>query len=79
MQTLRAFTDLVSEQATRPHGHPDVRSKGMSKVRNGSFSGLDILKRPPWSELEAMLVSVVSDAALGHMDVCGLAAAGDRI
>lgn len=51
----------------------------MSKVRNGSFSGLDILKRPPWSELEAMLVSVVSDAAPGHMDVCGLAAVGDRV
>ena len=39
----------------------------MSKTKNGLFSGLVLLKRPPWSvlPLEAMLISVDYAAAPG--------------
>lgn len=51
-----------------------LSSQKMSKVENGSSSGLGLLKRPPWFMLspEAMFISVMCVTARGLSGVCGL-------
>lgn len=49
-----------------------LSNHGMSKMKNSSFSRLDLPKRPPWSMLptpcQVMLISLVSTTAPGWVE-----------
>ena len=69
MEEPSSFSRLVSsnleldqaqptKQAAQLQDYLALNSDGMSEMKNGPFIGLDLLKRPPWSEClgKAMLV-----------------------
>lgn len=62
-QPLNKLPSLVS--SLTPGNHRMFQNE---ELKNGSFPGLDLLERPPWSVFptKAMLTSVVGTTAPGH-------------